>query len=116
MIYHLSVFFGMLLVQYFEDNYYYTFDNFFPAGVFSLRWFVSIWFLTPLREEVYFRGCIFTTALHRSKYLSIPILLTGVVFGGAHSLNLFNPHISKMYVILQVICSVIVGVFYCLRF
>jgi len=116
MVYHLGLFFGMLYVQYSEGKYYYTFDNFYPAGYFSLRWFVSVWFLAPLREEVYFRGCVFTTALHRSQYLEIPILLTGLVFGGTHMLNLFNPSISKLYVTLQVLCSIVVGVFYCLRF
>jgi len=116
MLYHVGLFLMMLYVQYSEDNYYYTFENFYPARVFSLRWFVSTWFLSPIREEVYFRGCVFTTALHRSKFLSIPILLTGVVFGGAHLVNLFNPHISKMYVILQVLVAVVVGIFYCLRF
>jgi len=117
-VYHIGLFIGMLCLQYSEGEFYYTTNNFFSAkdGIFSIRWFVTIWILTPIREEVYFRGCVFTTALHRSRFLSIPILLTGLVFGGAHLLNLFSPNVSTLYVLLQFVSAVIVGVFYCLRF
>ena len=99
-----------------------TTDNFRDAnGEFDAGRAIDLLVLAPLREELLYRGVLFSLVYRRLASVSAgwqgPIVVSSLAFGLMHGMNFFsNRGPSKLYVLLQVLDAVPIGVFYNLRF
>jgi len=81
-------------------------------GFASFGWFIWIFMITPgLWEEVAFRGVVIPLLSKKYKKL-LTILISGVIFGLAHALNIIGVLLSggpHIFVLFQVIYSTLIG-------
>jgi len=74
------------------------------GGSNSYYWAIELILWSPIKEELLFRGIILITLLNRApEKLFNCVLLTSILFGLSHILNVFLNIFSSIYIILQVI-------------
>lgn len=125
--YQLCITAVLIGLQAVTGNWYMGFSNFLapdasadPSGetpklvgyynVFNLVFF------DPIKEEIVFRGCLFYVLYHRSPKAIPCAVIANVLFGLFHLINLFNGRFSSVYVLLQVVLGLEIGLFYSARF
>jgi len=96
-------------------NYYTQEDKFEWTGVTEML------VLSPFREEIIFRGAMFSIFYRRiggksAKEKRLCIISSSLIFGLVHLLNLFGSEYSIFYIVLQVTLGIMVGALYNLRF
>jgi membrane protease YdiL (CAAX protease family) len=124
---HLLTFGGLVLWQFTQGHWFMSLDNFrssvrdIPGSndqtlpTFNYSRMVSLVLFDPIKEEIVFRGCVFTVMITRTKSKRQSILLANFLFGLFHLINLIPGQFSFLYVTFQLVLGVEMGIFYSTR-
>ena len=118
------------------DKWLFTLDNILDpfTGTWHYSRIISLCIISPITEEIVHRGLVFlllyrhvnpmnysgqirNSNYNKSNLVAIKrcMIISGVVFGLIHGLNLFGSVYSKEYTIMQIIVGCIISFFYTLR-
>mmetsp|Transcript_5161 Transcript_5161/g.8496 ORF Transcript_5161/g.8496 Transcript_5161/m.8496 type:complete len:186 (+) Transcript_5161:534-1091(+) len=86
-----------------------------PTGRFDYGRLIEIFIVSPIREELVFRGVIMHILYNRYPSGLVAALWSGVFFGLVHLINIANSKFSRLYIIAQVFLGWQIGFFYALR-
>ncbi|GAB5357193.1 hypothetical protein AAMO2058_000353100 [Amorphochlora amoebiformis] len=115
-----------------SDLVIFTLDNYYEptTGAFDPKRAAEILILGPIREEIFFRGVMFSVVYRRMASVSNSqqarrqaIQISCGTFASLHALNAFSSgetegqsRYSMLYISLQIITGVVIACFYTLRF
>eukprot|EP00741_Cyanophora_paradoxa_P013746 tig00020710_g13269.t1 len=71
--------------------------------------------VTPVREEIVYRGIVFHLAFNRCRARGPAVALAAGLFGAVHLMNLVSGHLSPAYITMQVLLGTLIGAYYCTR-
>ncbi|OQS04121.1 hypothetical protein THRCLA_20969 [Thraustotheca clavata] len=116
-LYHVVGFCGIIVWQWYEDNWFLSLDNYMDEDdELQVPRILEILFLSPLKEEFIFRGIIFHIFLNRIPSNRSASLVSSILFGCTHLINLKNSNFSIMYVLLQTCLGIEIGFYYSILF
>ena len=83
----------------------------------TIGWIFLLWFLAPIGEEFFFRGFVQTHLMEKLKggkkfskfYLSYGLMLTALIFGTIHLLNIFVLNLSLANAIIRAMFAMLFG-------
>lgn len=118
---HLLGFVALLVAQKYTGRWIFSLDNYWREDMFDHQQVSDMLILSPVREEILFRGIMFVVFFRRFGGGPLPNRIMAAsggsfVFGAIHLLNLFGSKYSPSYIALQVGLGTLIGFFYGLRF
>ncbi|EQC30979.1 hypothetical protein SDRG_11452 [Saprolegnia diclina VS20] len=117
-LYHL-VGFGLVVAwQWHTSDWFLSLDNYYdPAtGQLQLARVLEILLLSPIKEEIVFRGLAFHLLLNRIPSNGVAAGVASVLFGCTHLINLKHSSFSTPYVLLQTCLGIEIGLYYAVLF
>jgi len=111
----------MVGLQVWSNRWMFSLKNYLKDDQFDPSATAEMLLFSPIREEIIFRGVMFSIFYRRvggikprDKFLCV--VCSSLIFGSVHLINLFGHEYSLFYICLQVTLGVMVGGLYCLRF
>ncbi|CAM9324098.1 unnamed protein product [Chrysoparadoxa australica] len=85
-----------------------------PEGKIDYPLAFQLLLASPLKEELLFRGIVFRTMVANGVALTPSAVLSGLIFGAAHIINMVTSSFTVLYVAAQVALGSLAGCFYSL--
>ncbi|OQR84477.1 hypothetical protein ACHHYP_13327 [Achlya hypogyna] len=115
--YHIVGFAVVVGYQWLQDDWFLSWDNYYDArGILQLPRVLEILVLSPIKEELVFRGLTLHLLLNRIPSNAVATGVSSVLFGCTHLMNLKHSSFSTAYVLLQTFLGIEIGLFYAVLF
>ncbi|KDO26699.1 hypothetical protein SPRG_20497 [Saprolegnia parasitica CBS 223.65] len=117
-VYHLAGFALVVAYQWHTTAWFLSLDNYYDAvtGQLQLARICEILLLSPIKEEIVFRGLAFHLLLNRIPSNGVAAGVASVLFGCTHLINLKHSSFSTPYVLLQTCLGIEIGLYYAVLF
>ncbi|KAH9111924.1 hypothetical protein LEN26_009003 [Aphanomyces euteiches] len=117
-VYQIAGFLAFVGYQHVANDWVMSWANYYGSSKDSVQWphVLEILVLSPLKEELVFRGLVYHLLLNRIPKPMVAGLVSSILFGCMHLVNLKQSKFSTMYVLIQMGLGVEIGFFYSLTY